>query len=67
MPHESLGAGRHGTVPRSDQNNFPDTERPTAAGDPGGAVGETGPIARCPKGLRSFVPPARIPCSNEGN
>jgi hypothetical protein len=66
MPRESPGAGRHGSVAGSDQNSFAGTKRPAAAEDSGGAVGETGPSPRCPKGLRSFVPPARIPC-NEGN
>jgi len=43
MPRASLGAGRHGSVARSDQNSFAGTKRPTAAGDPDGAVGATGP------------------------
>jgi hypothetical protein len=66
MPRQSLGAARHGSVARSDQNSFAGTTRPTAAGDPGGTVGETGPSARCPKGLRSFIPPLHVPGS-EGN
>jgi hypothetical protein len=65
MSRESLDAGRHGSVARSDQSSFcrhQASYRPT----PAGAVNETGPSGRCPKGLRSFVPPAHIACS-EGN
>ena len=48
MPREPLGAGRHGSFARSDQNSSAGTKRPTAAGDTGGAAGETGPSASCP-------------------